>query len=354
MENNTVIISFGCTTPIGYTAQETAASVRSGITRFNETTYLDRIHDPIVMSCFPTEALPPADPLIMEFPGISIRQARMLQMAGSALTEAVINIPKIDDYPIFLGMPEVPVENESLHNQDFLNLLSIQSTSNFNFSASRLYPNGRAAAVLALNDAINLLEANVSKFIIVGGCDSYWDLNLLKTLDCEGRISSSLNLDGFIPGEGAGFIVLCSLKTAERYDLDILGVIGGVGLGFENGHRYSENVFMGTGLADACSNLYSNTHRKDLVRTAYVSFNGESLHAKEWGVSYIRNSDRFSDDIVIEHPADCLGDTGSASGVIMAVLSIIGISRKYVDGPCLVLCTSDYGNCGVYTLNFNF
>ena len=45
-------------------------------------------------------------------------------------------------------------------------------------------------------------------------------------------------------------------------------------------------------------------------------------------------------------PIDCLGDPGAALGPVLMALASIGISKGYVEGPCLVWAASDGGERG--------
>ena len=50
--------------------------------------------------------------------------------------------------------------------------------------------------------------------VAVGGIDSYFDPDLLEYLDRELRLHGLECENGFLPGEGAGFVVLTSRSAA--------------------------------------------------------------------------------------------------------------------------------------------
>ncbi|HXC36693.1 MAG TPA: hypothetical protein VNV43_12510, partial [Candidatus Acidoferrales bacterium] len=314
--------------------------VRAGVARFAESPYMGPMSEPFTMGFLGPELLPPADPLVANFPGIAGLPNRMLRLAGLALAEAV-QLPAVKKpIPVFLGLPERPEPS-----RDFLNLLIAQSEIEIDLAASRLYPKGRAAGIFALKEAIDTLCAGKHEFVIVGGVDSYWDNGLLQTLEIEGRLKTGINPDGYIPGEGAAFLLLARPEFANAQKLATLGIIGNTGFGFEKGHRYSQEPYRGDGLAETLADVFSRYDSKDRIRTIYTGLNGESYCGKEWGVAFIRNSNQFSDDAATEHPADCLGDTGAAMAPIMAALSVIAQQARYKNGPCLIWCTSDHGHC---------
>ncbi len=351
MQNHITVIGIGAVTSVGLSAVQTAASVRAGISRFTETSGLDRMFAPIVMALLPDDILPQPDPLLPDFPGISNQDVRMLQLGALAMVGALEGIDTRDPLPVFLGLPENQEKSKSEKNRDFVNLLGVQSGLKIDIAASKLYPNGRAAGIYAIREAVELLEVQQHNYILVGGVDTYWNSPMLKRLDNEGRINSPFNPDGFIPGEGAGFMLLSTLKSAERIGVSPLAFIEGISIGYEEGNRYSNEIYKGDGLAETIQNLTKSCIGGDPIRTVYAGFTGENYFAKEWGVAFIRNSDLFYKDFALEHPADCVGDTGAAMGLIMTILSVIAMQKRYRRGPCIVWCTSDYGNCGALKIN---
>jgi len=58
---------------------------------------------------------------------------------------------------------------------------------------------------LALEQALQAIAAEPNEPVVVGGVDTFLDLRLLAELDAEQRILGAQVMDGFIPGEGAGF-----------------------------------------------------------------------------------------------------------------------------------------------------
>ena len=105
---------------------------------------------------------------------------------------------------------------------------------------------------------------------------------------------------------------------------------------------FSEEPYKGEGLASTVqSALAGFDSAAGKVATIFSSMNGENHFAKEWGVTYLRATDKIAEDYRIEHPADCLGDTGAASGPIMLGLALTGIAAGYLQGPALAYASSD-------------
>jgi 3-oxoacyl-[acyl-carrier-protein] synthase-1 len=336
-----VILSVGMMTSVGIGARQTAASVRAGICRFRETSIYDKRFQPFKMALLPEEALPPLEPSLETVVGLTARQARMLRLASPALREVLIEAPNPVQVPVFLGTPEAFPDRADPAGEKFLDHLSVQAGLKFNLGQSKMFPNGRAAGLMALKEGLEMITSGRQRYVIVGGVDTYLDLYLLGTLDMEGRILAEGVMDGFIPGEGAGFLLLTA-DIGRSVVVKPMARVEAAAVGAEKGHRYSEEVYRGDGLAETFQKLFDLiSSRNGKIRTVFAGFNGESFGAKEWGVAYLRSKDRFVDRFRFEHPVDCFGDTSAALGPLMIGMATIGMKRGYIEGPCLIWCSSD-------------
>jgi len=192
-----------------------------------------------------------------------------------------------------------------------------------------------------------MIREGQAELMLAGGIDTYRDLFILSKLDVEKRVKSGTNLDGFIPGEGAGFLLLANREAAEQAGLKITSVISSTVDGMEPGHLYSKETYKGDGLSGVFQRLLAEPDVKAPVREVCSSMNGESHWGKEWGVAFIRNKAAFDPDHGIHHPADCFGDTGAACGSLMAGLAALGLAHSYRRNPCLVYGSSDRGQRAV-------
>src|SRR5256886_4395698 len=165
-----------------------------------------------------------------------------------------------------------------------------------------------------------MIRTGRARFMLAGGIDTYRDLYVLGTLDMEQRVKSAANLDGFIPGEGAAFVLL---GQAAGVAVPIAAV-SPVAQASENGHLYSEQPYRGEGLATAIQQLVQSGAAAGPIQEVYSSMNGENHWAKEWGVAFIRNSSAFLPDHGMHHPGDCCGDTGAASAGLMVGGGAVG------------------------------
>ena len=69
--------------------------------------------------------------------------------------------------------------------------------------------------------------------------------------------------------------------------------------------------------------------------------NGENHWAKELGVAFTRNKTAFVDTVKTEHPADILGDTGSATASLLIALAAKDLYKNNNANQYLVYSSSD-------------
>jgi 3-oxoacyl-[acyl-carrier-protein] synthase-1 len=207
----------------------------------------------------------------------------------------------------------------------------------------RMFPSGRAGVFAALQEAVaKLLAPGLAEFVIVGGVDSYFEGDRLARIELERRLRTEGVQDAFTPGEGAAFLLLASRGACVRYQLDPLAWIVAVGTAEEPGHRYSERPHRGDGLAAALGQVFRDVgERAGIVRLVMAGLNGESFHAKEWGVACLRHREALADSVHVEHLAEYTGDAGAALAPMMLAMTALGLKGKRIEGPALVWAGSD-------------
>lgn len=340
-QNRVVIVGIGMTTPVGLSALETAASVRAATMGLSETDFRDKRFDRVVLAEVPDGGVAPLAAALRDEPGLSSRESRMLSLAGQALRDCIAPIAsRREPIGVCLALPDFETRLP-LDPATFLRRLSLQSGGVVHPVGSDASHRGRAGGLVAIGQAVLTIQQGIAPFIVAGGVDTLRDAYVLGTLDLEKRLKSVDNHDGFIPGEGAGFVLLTHERTAAAHNLVPLAHVSEVATSIEAGHLYSELPYRGDGLAAVFAQLSSRVPQP--FSEVYSSMNGESHWAKEWGVGFMRNRGAFAPEHVIHHPADCFGDTGAACGPLMAGLAALGISKRYRRSPALVYCSSDRG-----------
>ena len=350
MSTEPVLVGAGMMTAVGLSAAETAASVRATVMAFGETPLKDIQLEPFTLAEVPKDGLPPLHPQLVAA-GLTGREARLVQLAGPALAECLAPLVDLGVRPgVFLALPEADAP-QAVDGGAFLEWLAVQTHGGFERARSDASFVGRAGGLIAIGRALLAIQSGDASFAIAGGVDTYRDLDRLLALDARGRVKSSVHMDGFIPGEGAGFLLIASESAARRAAMPVLARLSAPAQGFEHGHLYSEEPYRGDGLAAVVRDLVESGAVEAPFREVFSSMNGESHWAKEWGVSVIRNSAAFDPTFRMHHPADSFGDTGAAAGPVMVGLAALGLAGGYRAHPSLVYCSSDHGDRAALTVS---
>jgi 3-oxoacyl-[acyl-carrier-protein] synthase I len=338
MSTELIAVGLGMVTPVGLSAAEVAASVRAGSMRHAESAIMDRQFRPVVLAEVPGDGLPQLH-AELEDGGFASREARLLRLAEPALRECLTHLPaNAPRPPLVLALPEAET-SRPLDEVRFLDALAVQA-GGFDRDSSEAVFRGRSGGLRAIARALDWLRAGAA-FAVAGGVDTFRDLAVIGRLDMEGRLKSETNLDGFIPGEGAAFVLLTLAGSSAAAGLRPLARLSGFAAAVEAGHLYSDEPYRGDGLATAFTAALANGVGP--IAEVYSSMNGESHWAKEWGVAFMRNRSRFTETHGMHHPAEYCGDTGAAAGPLMVGLAMLGLRDGYRRAPCLVYGSSDRG-----------
>ena len=338
-----VIVGIGLMCPVGLTAPEAAAAVRAATMRFTETSIRDRDWSPFRLGEVPDAGLPPAPDAVQRATGVTGREQRLVRLAARPLVECLAMLPETQrQCPLLLALPETQ-PTEKIDGKRFLQLLAPHAGGRVDIDRSFAVDVGRAGSLVTIGRAGEMIRAGQTEFAVAGGIDTYRDLYVLATLDREQRVKTPTQSDGFVPGEGAAFVLLASPGAATRARLSPMASVSRPAHGVEKGHLYSPEPYLGNGLAATITELIQLQAALEPFSAVWSSMNGESHWAKEWGVSFLRNRAAFAEDHGTYHPADCTGDTGAASGPLMVALAALGMRDGYHRSPALVYCSSDRG-----------
>lgn len=335
------IAGIGMVTAIGANTAMTAASVRAGVTGYQSTDYYtQQTKQPITMTRVPRELLDSMQVDIDEGSYYSGQYDNIIKMAILALREAVSNQVITQSVPLILAMPEdLPQVTYITPDALQANLLNQKDLPLHN-NLVRYIRTGRAAGIEGLDLAQRYLFDQGEDYVLLGGSDSYWAYPRLSELDKDNRVLTPVSQDSFAPGEGAGFLLLTRHpERAMVRDHHIIS-LSSSGCSQEPGHLSSVEPYKGDGLDQAFKQALKDYTGK-AIDTIYASMNGENHWAKEYGVAYMRNKKSFSDTVKIEHPADCYGDLGAATGPILIGLAADDLLNQSGLATHLVYSSSD-------------
>jgi 3-oxoacyl-[acyl-carrier-protein] synthase I len=345
-----VVKEISALSSLGDDISQITSAVYADISRFNDSNFYGIKRSAFKMSLIPEEALAPLDDEVAKSTGLTSRQIRLLKIVTNPLISIFEKSNSDTPLPLFLSGPEKLPDRRSVVSDQFLQLLIKQTKVNIDLKNSYIFPHGRAAGIYALEAAMQYLETNPGKLVIVGGVDSYLDPHLIGTLSRDDRLKTDGIMDGFIAGEGAAFLLISDLSQLDKNVQN--HILHPPGIASEPGHLHSDEPYKGEGLSEAIKQSL-NINLNDKVKSIVISFNGENFYAKEWGVASLRNSEFLDESLSLLHPADCFGDVGAAFAPLAIGISITGMLNNKLNYPALISCSSEMEQRGAVCLTLN-
>src|SRR5262245_56879819 len=271
-------MSSGVLCAAGRGSAQAWATICAGIGCVRNSCVMDRRFEPIKMGLVPEDALEPLTPELGTLP-LPVRARRMLQLAAPVF-RTVAPIAGTQPVKLYLGLPSLSSSTSPWLKGFALHLGKLAGVS-IDASGSRVVPAGRAAVLKALELALDALEKNPTSRIIVGGVDTYFDLRLLSELDAAQRLLGPRVMDGFVPGEGAAFVVLAHESAHGTAEDGSVQVVAAASVQ-DPAHRYSEVPARGEGLAQCLDVLRSRLADRSSapVESVFAGLNGEHFESK--------------------------------------------------------------------------
>jgi 3-oxoacyl-[acyl-carrier-protein] synthase I len=331
------IVAVGARTPVGLTAESSAAAVRARISRIREHPFMvDMRGQPARMACDAR-----LDPLLAG-------HARMLALARAALSEVVLKVQAPigqlqGQFPLYLGLSQ----DRLAWNEKTARLLlqGLTAGPNFGTEAWKITPfrEGHASSLEALGQATQGILAGQFPLCVVGGVDTLVDSEALLWIDSLGRLAAESVRSGFPPGEGAGFLALASDSARAHLGLPSLGIVRGIGSAVESKLRTSDDVCLGEGLTMAMMRALATVEPGRVVDDVYCDINGERYRTEEWGFALLRVQERLR-STTYKTPVGEYGDVGAATGALLLILAVQAWQRGYSSGDLsMVWSSSDRG-----------
>jgi 3-oxoacyl-[acyl-carrier-protein] synthase-1 len=332
------VAALGASTPLGRDAWSSAAAVRAGISAFVEHPFMiDSAGAPMRAAIVPWLDIGLGGVgrfMALLFPAIDQALAPLVaQQGGPALRIA-----------LSLGLPS---PRPGLAD-DLSSALGHALREHYpqTFAALATFPAGHAAGLLALDAALGSLARGAFDACVVAGVDSYIDPETLEWLEGEEQLHSAGPLNnawGFIPGEGAGALLLVRQELAERLGLPALARVLGVGSALEPKRIKTRTVCIGEGLTAAVRSALAALPGGVKVSDVYCDMNGEPYRADEYGFCALRTKEAFESVSDFVAPADCWGDVAAAGGALHVMLAAIAGAKSYAKGPVALAWASAEG-----------
>jgi len=340
LDKDKVFISAtGMINSVGGNTIMTVAAINAGYSAYTLSDFDDQLDEPITMTSVP-QMLLESIKIDIE-PGTFYKEQfdHIIKMAMYALYECVQAADETSTIPMILAMPEPELQQHTISLELLTTQLKEQIDPPIELSLTRAFYTGRAAGIHAIEMAFRYLHETEHEFVIVGGSDSYHDIARLDDLEESHRLLSQNKRDGFVPGEGASFLLLTNNPQYALNKNDHIIALHPPGIANEQGHLGSPQPYLGEGLDHAFKLALQGNENP--ISAVYSSMNGEHHWAKEYGVATLRNKQHFTQEHATIHPADCYGDLGSATGTTLIGLCAMNLLKQSKIGQHLVYASSD-------------
>ena len=341
------IAGIGMVSSVGRDTAMTTAAVNAGISGYCISEFNGVNNEPVTMARVPDSFFSTIDVEIKKSRRFNKRHDRVTKMAILAIREACALHTTQHPIPLLLAMPEGQVDEDGFF--PLINNLEHNCMPWISIKHYRSILSGRAAGIDIIDFAFRYLNDQSNKFILVGGSDSYMDYSRIDPLAQEDRLLSESNMDGFAPGEAASFLLLTPHPDLAFKHNGHIVALNPPGIADEVGHLHSEDPYRGEGLDQAFKQALKIQIQPD-IHSIYSSMNGESHWAKEYGVAFTRNKQNFLETVKTEHPADILGDLGSATGSMLIALAADDLYNNNTARSHLVYSSSDAAKRGAIVL----
>lgn len=298
------VIAGGMCCSVGYSVPAASAAIRAEIDHFHMTDFIGAGGKPVIGAQLYQNPLWGPQRYAWMFERVT--QECLQQLPGVA-PQAVT---------LILLLPE---QNRPGINPNWAQQTVSRITHSFH-RTSRVFPHGKSALGSALTYARGLFAGGQSEYALIAGVDSYFQPETLNYYLGDDRLLDGDN-HGFIPGEGAGAVVVTKVRPGER------GIrITGVGIAQEEAHLLQdEKINRAAGMTAAIRMAQAESGKPLSAYQFHISdISGEAYYFKEISLALTRCFDEPVADFPHLTPASSLGETGAAVGpLILAYLAAL-------------------------------
>jgi 3-oxoacyl-[acyl-carrier-protein] synthase-1 len=208
----------------------------------------------------------------------------------------------------------------------------------------------RGGGVEAFDLALGKLRSGAEEAVVVGGIDSWFDPDVLEYLEAERRLHGPDCENGFLPGEGAAFVVLTTRSRASS--VHRWGQLLSAATELEPRPYGSEEPCHALGMSMALKRATEPTGPKSRrIPWQLTDVHNERHRVDEWQIARLRAFQAFTDDVIHDQPLLRAGDLGAASAAFLAVYACVSWSTQCAPGDCaLVAAHSDGAERGAMVL----
>lgn len=308
------IIGSGMCCAVGTSAPAARAAIRARLSRFTQSRFVDEEGEPLMVASLPL--------------GDLIGARRLTAMLDRAVRECLEQQPdaKADNTGLWLllsdrARPGFNRKWEKATTQCCHDALGAEPKS------QQVISSGRTSVAAALTEARSALESGRLRYALIAAVDSYLNAHTVNHMLSKERLQSSDAKDGFIPGEGAGAILLSAEPAAEGL------LVLGVGSADDPAHIGNDHPVRAEGLSAAIrAALKESPYALSDLDFRMADIAGESFFFREAGLALSRVFDKPRDSFPLLHITDSVGETGAAVGPLSLAYLAAAMPRGITPG----------------------
>lgn len=317
MNRPIAITASGMVSGVGLDSLSTSAAIRGSIDNFQETNFLDQGGE-YIQGC--------AVPLSQPWQGIT----KLAEMLAMSLTECATSA-KLDiaNTPVLICIAEQdrPGRDNSLA-QDLL-VATEERLSITLHPDSKFIEYGRVGGLVALSQARDMVYGKNFNQVIIAGVDSLLTGTAISVYERQNRLLTSLNSNGFIPGEGAGSILIERPQTQRRQL-----ICRGIGFAVEQATIESDEPLRANGLTQAVKIAFEEANSSmGEMDFRIVDVAGEHYWFKETALVLGRLLRVHKEGFPLWHVADSVGEIGAAILMVSIGHARNAYLKGFDDGP---------------------
>jgi|GEM_PF-2620427 len=334
-KNRVVITGMGMVSSVGYTALSSSLAVLAGMMNFqchervmvNDDEY-GTVLKGAAIARVPDNFVPPW------IQGVE----RALILMKPAIKEAVSGLPPQMLNKVIYEIDSMMDRGSGEIMKQLLEDLPCTPKKSRNIEARQNNLFGRCQGFENIIKAVAELEQGKHEMVLEGSVDSLIEEDLLNQLAEDGRLIDGANPEGIVAGEASGALLLETEAHARARGAKVYAGIRSWGKAQEPHPWTGPTASAASGITDAFLEALEKADESDGIEMIINDLNGEHARSLEWSLAQVR---LFPNGPTIMHPADCLGDCGTAMGIAMAVLALNIMLMKREPPQCIALSVSD-------------
>lgn len=336
--SDVVVCGVGARTPSGSTALQVAMTIRAGRFRPRESHMVDRKGQPIV-SCR-VAAIPDVVFGLERLVALAAPPLAMAAQPWIAQAEASRNLAPI---PVVCALPaeSTPGFDRRLP-RNFLPALTEASGLPIDSARSKLVFRGRGGGAEAFALALERVRSGHDPAILVGGVDSYHEPDTLEALDAALRLHGPECENGFVPGEGAAFVMLTHRSRASSLpkSAQLFGAVVEQEPRPFGAAKPTHGLGMTLALRNGSAPLGRAARRIGWVMNDVL---GERHRVDEWTLARTRAFEVFQPDYVQEELLAVTGDLGAASAALLFASACVRYQVGAAPSDCFAVAVHSDG-----------